>query len=206
MMRRQVTLAKKTRYRTMMIVTALVSAILLLSRLTSAWALTEKEQDYRPYPHQFPQVIQEFDYLTIVAVESLFAELTKLEKGIISCAVDSHSIVMKEEEVPREVAINLTQAGKVSIGKRSYGGPKTITLFATLRRILGDFSLKEKCAGVQFHQFRTRAYKRRTIIEFDFGSRVVVLDAFSNGPKDAERLYILDVIDRKDSFSWGTIG
>jgi hypothetical protein len=45
-------------------------------------------------------------------------------------------------------------------------------------------------------------YKKRTTIQFDSDPEIVVIDSFSNGPKDEERLYILDVVQRKDSMFW----
>jgi hypothetical protein len=77
-----------------------------------------------------------------------------------------------------------------------------LVLFATLKRILTDLSKTGMCAGVRFDQFATRAYAKRTILEFDFGTTIVVLDSFSNGPSDGERLYVLDIVDRKESFFW----
>ena len=68
--------------------------------------------------------------------------------------------------------------------------------------VVSDLSEKTPRAGVKYDQFATRAYKKRTIIEFDFGPQIVVIDAFSNGPRDDERLYVLNLIARKDSFFW----
>jgi hypothetical protein len=50
------------------------------------------------------------------------------------------------------------------------------------------------------------ANKRRTIIEFICGIRVLVIDSFSNGPKNDERLYVLDVVEHPRSFFWGKYG
>lgn len=93
--------------------------------------------------------------------------------------------------------------GTVTFSGHSFSSDKTVALFSTLRRLLADLSQAHACAVVRFDQFTTRAYKRRSILEFDLGPTVVVVDAFSNGRDNEERLYILDAVERKDSFFWG---
>jgi hypothetical protein len=73
-------------------------------------------------------------------------------------------------------------------------------LFTTLKRILTDLSETDIPSVVRFGQFPTRAYARRTIVEFQFGQTVVVVDSFSNGPTNSERLYVLDIVHRNESF------
>ncbi len=156
-----------------------------------------------PYSQGFSQIIQEIDYPTIEAIEGLLAELRKLPNGDISCATAKESISLKQRSGRGgEVLVSVPRDGPVSISGRPYRSKKTLVLFDTLKKVLADLSAKTPCAGVKYDQFATRAYKKRTIIEFDFGSQIVVIDAFSNGPKDDERLYVLNLIARKDSFFW----
>jgi hypothetical protein len=149
----------------------------------SAKALAGPTKDsYRPYAHPFPQIIQNDDYPTIKAIEIFAARLKASGRNSMTCSI----------------ARNL-------IEHANYSDPKTMALFATLRRLLGDLSHEQPCRAVEFDQFPTRAYTRRTIVEFDFGSTVVIVEAGSNGPTDPERSYILDTVERSQSFFWGHV-
>ncbi|MDR2012509.1 MAG: hypothetical protein LBQ20_05610 [Rhodanobacter sp.] len=145
----------------------------------SAKALAGPAKDsYSPYP----QIIQNHDYPTIKAIETFVARLKTSSRDSAACS-----------------------AARNLIEQVNYSVPNTTALFATLRRLLGDLSHKQPCRAVKFDQFPTRAYTRRTIVEFDFGSTVVIVDAFSNGSTDPERLYILDTVERSQSFFWGHV-
>lgn len=134
---------------------------------------------YRPHSHDYPKIIQGNDYETIHAIEALFADLKKIRKHPADCA-----------------------AATILAFQANYSDPKTAAIFITLRRLLADYSKGQICRAVGFDQFSTRAYLRRTIIEFDFGKTVISVEAFSNGPSDGERLYVLDAVNRADSFFW----
>jgi len=75
-------------------------------------------------------------------------------------------------------------------------------LFQTTARLLRDLAHDAPGYPVLIAQFGTRAYKKRTIIGFDSGPRVVEIDCAENGPRDPERLYILDLEERQKSFFW----
>lgn len=132
--------------------------------------------------HPYPQVIQDNDYQTIVTIETFMSQLKSGGNDSVACS-NAKNIV--------------TQA--------HYHNPKTSAFFTTLDRLLGELSRNETCRAVKFDQFRTLAYAKRTIVEFDFGATVVVVDAFSNGPKNEERLYTLDKVNRSESFFWGNV-
>ncbi len=90
--------------------------------------------------------------------------------------------------------------GTVTIGNHHYRDHNTVILFTTLKKVLAALSMKTSCSGVQADQFSTRGYKKRTIFGFDFGPNIVELDSLSNGPHSEERVYVLDIVTRKESF------
>lgn len=130
--------------------------------------------------HPFPQIIQAHDYPTIEAIETLVDDLERVGTDTVSCS-----------------------AAQSILSRRSYTAESTVTLFSTLERLLADLSKTRPCAAVGFSRFSTRAYKTRSVVEFDFGPTVLVIDASSNGPDDNERLYVLDTLERNES--WGHV-
>ncbi|MGO9137276.1 MAG: hypothetical protein ACLP9S_04745 [Syntrophales bacterium] len=183
-------------------VPSIIILLVFLANLT--WADTIDKSKYRPSAHGFPQIIQETDYNTIALIESLFTKLKRVGNGDISCEVSKDSIVLKPSDVSSaKIVIGAPTKGPVTIGGHSYKGKKEISLFTTMRKLLDELSKQRLCAGIKYDQFQTRAYEKRTILEFDFGPQIVVLEAFSNGPRDEERLYVLDLVDRNESYFWG---
>lgn len=156
--------------------------VLLGVSITATVLADTVKNSYRPYAHPFPQIIQDNDYQTIEAIETFLSQLKSGSRDSATCSN----------------ARNL-------VSQANYSAPKAAALFATLERLLGDLSHNETCRAVRFDQFSTHAYARRTIVEFDFGATIVVVDAFSNGPTDEERLYILDTVERSQSFFWGYV-
>ncbi len=104
------------------------------------------------------------------------------------------------------MVVRSPDANTITINKARFTARPTTILYATLFKILSDYTKKEACRGVRFVEYGTKTYKRRSIIEFDFGAQVVEIDSESNGPKVNERLYILDVVQRKDSMFWSREG
>ncbi|MGC2423972.1 MAG: hypothetical protein WA666_06420 [Nitrospirota bacterium] len=178
----------------------IILAAIILTPLMGNVALADVKVNCLPNAHGFPQIIQATDYATIEGIETLYDELKKFREDKISCEAGRESIIFKQGGTDSKVIVNIPLNGPVIIGHKSYSGQHEIKLFATLNSLLTDLSKKRECAGIKYDQFPTRAYKKRTIIEFDFSPQVVTLEAFSNGPKDEERLYILDLVDRKESF------
>lgn len=156
-----------------------VPALLCVGIAATALAGAVKDS-YRPDAHPFPQIIQDNDYQTIEAIEAF---VSKLKSGGHDTAACSN-------------AQNL-------VSQANYPHAKAAAFFATLKRLQGDLSHNETCRAVKFEQFSTPAYARRTIVEFDFGAIVVVVDAFSNGSANDEHLYILDAVERSRSYFWG---
>jgi hypothetical protein len=165
--------------------------------------LSQNKELYKPNPHDYPQIIQAHDYATIKSIESLFTALSNItSKDTLEGDVADNTITFRSTTTRNTVTIR-THEDNVTINRAKFSSGPTLALYTTAIRVLTDLSKGSKCKAVMFSQFRTRAYKRRTVIEFNFGPRVVVLDSFSNGPQDDERLYTLDLVDESNSFFWG---
>jgi hypothetical protein len=160
------------------------------------------KESYRPYSHPFPQIIQASDYPTIEAIEALAHDMN-VQRSAVACA-SGKVLELRSSEANQSILI-LVRNGRVSFSGHEYSNDKTLALFSTLQRILGDLS-PTPCVATRADQFATRAYKRRSILEFDLGSTVLVVDALSNGPDNDERLYILDTVQRNESFFWAHNG
>jgi hypothetical protein len=145
-------------------------------------------------------------FIISLAFVSTIATSTMSANGVILCETKKKFIILRQTgDSPHEVAIGVLDNGPIAVRNQPYSSRNTVVLFATLKKLLADLSKREKCAGIQANQFSTRAYKKRTILAFDFGDNIVELDTLSNGPKDEERLYTLDLVSRKDSFFWGKL-
>ena len=177
--------------------TGLLISVLLLASEVSA----PPKDRYRPYVHPYPQIIQANDYATIEAIEGIFSSLKKLDHDIPSCEVTNTNIIIRRRNDAGTV-LEIPEKGPIRIAERSYSAAETMVLFATLKRVLADLSETNTCFAVRFAQLATRAYAKRTIVEFQFGEIVVVVVSFSNGPSSGERLYILDIAHRNQSFFW----
>lgn len=177
----------------------LIAFAVILIMISTAISADVKDA-YRPARQDYPQIIQASDYATIEAIEALYREINKLGKDAISCKTNVDSIILNSvKDSKKEVFIKISDKRPITIGSHSYLDQNTVTLFTTLKKILTDLSAKNKCSGVQVNQFSTRGYKKRTVLDFDFGKSIVELDSFSNGPNDAERLYTLDIVSPKES-------
>ncbi|HLQ27156.1 MAG TPA: hypothetical protein VK138_14930 [Acidiferrobacterales bacterium] len=177
---------------------------LSLATFTPGAAYSDIKDKYRPSTQGYPQIIQGFDYQTIKAIESLFATLSKLGKDEVTFTVENMAIIFKStNKEPRSLSVRISDEKSVSIGDAAYKERNTVVLFSTLLMVLADVSTNAKCTGVKYDQFSTRGYKRRTIIEFDCDTKVIAVDSLSNGRDDDERLYVLDLVGRKESFFWG---
>jgi hypothetical protein len=189
-----------------MLLRSFIISLAFVSTIATSTMSTDIKDTYRPSGQTYPQIIQEYDYTTIEAIEALYSEINKLGKVVILCETDKKSIILKQTgDSPHEVVIGVLDNGPITIRNHSYGRRNTVVLFTTLKKVLADLLNRQKCAGIQADQFPTRAYKKRTILAFDFGQNIVEVDSLSNGPKDEERLYTLDLVNRKDSFFWGKL-
>ncbi len=169
-------------------------------------AYADAKDKYRPSAHGYPQVIQGHDYQTIMAIEALFVDLIKLGKDGNKFVAGTGAITFKSiTNELRTLIVHIPDEKSVTFGGVTYKDPKTVMLFSTLSKVLGSVSNNTKCNGVKYQQFPTRAYKTQTIIEFDCGKQVIVVGSLSNGPEDNERLYVLDIVEREESFFWGKI-
>ena len=173
-------------------------AIVAMTIPTSSLAVSK--ESYRPYSHPFPQIIQASDYPTIEAIEAMVHDMNA-HQSVLACA-SGKGVELRSSDSGRPLLIRVRDGLTVSLSGHTYSNDKTLALFSTLRRILGELS-PTPCVAARADQFGTRAYKRRSILEFDLGSTVLVIDAFPNGPDDDERLYIFDTVQRTESFFWG---
>ena len=161
---------------------------------------------------QFPQIIQRHNYDTIVFIEALYARLKTLAPGKGSTDELSDSamleagaegLIFRSKNDPRKaVTLRRPDTQTVLVDKRRFAGEPSAALVRSLFNLCGDLATTADCREVRYTQFGNRAYKTRTLIEFDFGARVVHIDSMSNGPRDEERLYVLDLVERDRSFFW----
>lgn len=166
---------------------------------------------YCPFPEDgFPQIIQRYDYPTIAFIESLHRSLIKMSEGVqapgrfgyaVDCEVSANALTFRCTRNPKRAVVIRRNKDKTAILVRHtrFTNQPTIVLCSTLLTVLDDLEGKGRCRGVRVVHFGTGAYRRRTTIEFDLGAEIAVIDCFSNGPQNEERVYILDVIPRSDS-------
>ena len=179
------------------IVLRVCSVVVLSLLVVSGAAISGPYDAYRPYSHPYPQIIQADDYPSIEAIEALVRDLKGIGSDIVSCATtDAITFAAKSG---RKLVVLTPSGAPVVLSTRRFESDKTIALFTTLARLLYDLPHAHACTPVLVDQFGTRAYRRRSIVEFDIGSHILALDALSNGPHDGERLYVLDVVERKES-------
>ena len=178
----------------MKILGKLVIAIFISAMAAMAVADEATKAKYAPYQHPFPQIIQNSDYSTILSVEYLFNRLSAQNKENALIDVSEKEIVFRFDDAnTNRVHIRQADQTTVIVDRMIYTNTLTVAMYSTLIRVLSDLSAKEHCEAVKYSAFGTRAYKQRTIVEFKYASGIVSLDAFSNGPKDEERLYILNL-------------
>lgn len=163
------------------------------ARANSNEQLPFDKNRYHPYAHPFPQIIQANDYGTIQAIETLEDTFGPHEFETMSCGTIMHVFTVRDVRVPYVV-----------VGAIPYRSKDTVVLFKTLERVFAGLSRTHSCDGTRGEHHPSRAYRRITTIEFDFGANVLELSSLSNGSDDPERLYVLDVIPRNQSFFWGS--
>ena len=175
-----------------------------------AGADAEREK-YTPYPGEgYPQIIQRNDYPTIRCIEGLYQALSPLGtpseggfKATLLCEASSDALTFRSEQNPKKnLSVKVAGDEAVLFGGKRFTTSATVIFFKTMLRVLGDLAEQGKAFKVSMTQFGARTYKKRTIIAFDFQVRVVEIVCNSNGPHDLERLYILDIVDRHESFFW----
>lgn len=170
--------------------------------------VAEKDH-YSPPDNVYPAILQGNDLGPIEAIQTLYAqaqasgaakfgELEVEEHGQVKSGVSE--IRVTGQRGPVKVA--LSDEG-IRIGHRLFSDPKTTSLFQVLRRLLDDLGSHCKYQGLRGSRLRTRGYKDFVRIELNYGAIVVHLEAASNGPANPERLYVLDVLESKNSFLWG---
>ena len=179
----------------------------MLCRAVAADA-TAKER-YAPDPADgYPQILQRQDYRTIAFIEAWYKKLSALAPGgatpgTARAELRGGALVLRPQpDGKATVVLRVGGENRVLLGNQPFHHPAPVILGATLLKIFADLETTEPCRQVRFTQFATRTYRRRTLVAFDFGRRVIQIDCQSNGPRDDERLYILDLIDRAESYFW----
>ena len=176
----------------------------------AAGAEADREK-YTPYPGDgYPQIIQREDYPTILCIEALYERLEPMggpSRGgfaaKLRCEASPELLTFRSvHNSKRELRVKVAGDEAVLFGAQRFTNPATVIFFKTLLRVVGDLAEKGKTFEVSITRFGARAYKKRTIIAFDFETRVVEVECNSNGPRDPERLYLLDLVDRSESFFW----
>ncbi len=129
--------------------------------------------------------------------------MPKVDQKIANFEVGNNRLVlMSQTNATRRIQLQINSDDSVSLETVRYEGKPVKILCQTLYHVLSDLSKSGSTSSVQYAQFQTRAYRLRTIFEFRLRDNVVVLDCFSNGPDDLERLYVLDIEPSKDSLFW----
>lgn len=168
-------------------------------------------EKYTPYPEDgFPQIIQRNDYPTIRCIETLFQALSPLGtktdggfKATLLCEATSDALTFRSEQNPKKnLSVRVAADEAVLFSGKKFTTPATVIFFKTMLRVVGDLAKPGEASKVGIRQFGARTYKKRTVIGFDFQARVVEIECNSNGPRDPERLYILDIVDRGESYLW----
>jgi hypothetical protein len=180
-------------------------AVFIFACVACADATPFNKGAYRPPSSDYHQVIQARDYGTIVAIESLYASLEPFAEEVwLNASTNWQS--SGKAPAPRPTAPGFAvithMPDLVETSLAEFISTESHVLFATLTKILADLAAHTPCQGVRFTQFKTRAYTRRTVIEISYGTQVVALEAFSNGPTDDEGLYVLDVVEKRESVLW----
>ena len=169
----------------------------------------EIRRKYTPYPIEgWPQIIQNGDYPTIRFIEAWYGEVSAIAprqdfRITVDAELEGEAIRFHARGSHRKTLLIRPQGGNIIlVGDRRFTNEATRILYATLIKVLTDLTREEKCREVRFVQYGARAYKKQTHIGFDFGARVLEIASLSNGPDNDERLYILDLVERKYSFFW----
>ncbi len=182
------------------ILSSIVLALVLITSSAAADLVSERAK-FRPYKQDFPQVIQAGDYETIQFIELMYTTIRELGTGKINCMVGKTNVTFSSVKMFRGQAILMVpEIGNVQFNGQVVTNADTVQLCRKLLKMLSNLSKVRPCNGVALNQFSTRAYKQRTIIEFNFSDRVVAIDCLSNGPNDNERLYTLDLVEPSESF------
>jgi hypothetical protein len=161
-----------------------------------------RKEQFKPYAHNFPQIIQATDYPTVQAIESLYESLQTA--GAPNAAWRATADGLRIWHSTRMETVRVS-GDEVVIADHTFKDRNTVTLFSTLTKILSVFADRQDCHVLRFFQLRTTAYLKRTIIEFACLPEVVRVESYSNGRDDSERLYVLDIVKDSESMQWRAV-
>jgi hypothetical protein len=176
--------------------------VVWLSLAFLAVATPEDKAKFGPKPADgYPQIVQRDDYATIQFIEAWYQSLALLappDKGRgfwtqLECDVSPDGLIFHSKVRGKDLRVRRHESNTY-IGQQRFSNPATVLLFTTCMKVLADTG--EPKLKLRFTQFRTRS------LEFSVGPRILVIDSFSNGPKNEERLYILDLDTVKESLLW----
>jgi hypothetical protein len=161
---------------------------------------------YSPSKNDLATIVQSDEYEPIDAIRTLYVQVSGTTKfgevgieGHLEVEGAPSGIRIAGKRRAADVELSDTQ---VKIGQRFFREPKTVSLFRTLAHVLADLSSECIHQGVRGIHLRTRAYRDNLRLEFGYGQVVVSLESLSNGPVSPYRLYVLDIIEPKDSLMW----
>jgi hypothetical protein len=192
---------------------SVVGAVLLSGYLVFGPELAAAPADgekYTPYSEDgYPQIIQRHDYATIECIEALFRALRPLASGdrasswpTLICDVAPDALTFRSSQSRDKVTLKVERGKAVVLGSKRFRAEASAVLFKTMLRVVNDLAPESRRCDVRIAQFGTRAYKKRTIVAFDLGPRVLEIDCLANGRGNPERLYVLDIAERDKSFFW----
>jgi hypothetical protein len=160
-----------------------------------------KKSMFRPPSYNGPSIIDGYDYPTIESIEHLCRALEKIGPNKSLSYKMLESGIQFYSRNHKSLLLNI-QNGSVKIGNEEFKTDKQIIFFRTLFKTLSVVTKGRSKCEARFSADPTGAYQQRTVIEFNISPEVVVLNCFSNGPDDEERLYGLDIDKEKNSTFW----
>jgi hypothetical protein len=158
-----------------------------------------RKEQFRPFPHNFPQIIQASDYPTVQAIESLYEKLQTAGAPNATWRTTADGLRLWHDTRMETVRVS---GDEVVIADRTFKDRNTAIFFSTLIKTLSVFADRQDCHVLRFNQFGTRTYSRRTIIEFACLPEVLTVESHSNGPGNSERFYVLDIVKDSESMLW----
>ena len=166
------------------IVTAFVSALIFGG--VSAFAASEYD-DYRPYDHPYPQIIQAFDYPTIEAIRTLAKSLENFET--FGAILENENTLSINDEVKLHVSDEF-----VLIDSSLFSEPQTQITFSTLFKILSDSFTPGEEFQLYAANWSSSVYSSLTELKINVDcAHVISLTEKSSGPNELERLYVLNI-------------
>jgi hypothetical protein len=152
-----------------------------------------------------PEIIQDDDFAVIDTIQTLYGEIAGSQRGEfgdkapLTVSWEDERLVL--ETPPKRTLVDLTKGG-VRVGARTFKDERSVAVFRGLKGVFE--ALGQRCAlqGVRGARYASRGYRDVVRIEFSFAPLALVLESYSSGRANADRLYVLDVMWLKESLLW----